>query len=154
MVSCILPYYIHRQIYRCMNIYTYKHTNIIHTVHTNIRKSTRSLSYIHIIIYLYIHPSSYCIHTYIATLFQQHLRLRLRRLVFSQLLFYFLLLTFSFFLFLDWAKNITHIRTVRFGSVRFGFKHLVVADCRVWKYFHPIEVRLFTVYISSSLLLL
>ena len=136
-------------------MHEYIHTNIIHTVLTNIRKSTRSLSYIHNITYLYIHPSSYCIHTYIATLFQQHLRLRLRRLVFSQLLFYFLLLTFSFFLFLDWAKNITHIRTVRFGSVRFGFKHLVVvADCRVWKYFHPIEVRLFTVYISFFIIII
>ena len=80
MVSCILPYYIHRQIYRCMNIYIQKYILT------------------HYILYIFIHiliARTY-IHTYIATLFQQHLRLRLRRIVFLPVAF----LPFTFYFFL------------------------------------------------------
>jgi hypothetical protein len=79
MASCILPHYIHRQIYRCMNIYIQTYILYIQTFENPL-----------------VHPSSYCIHTYIATLFHQHLRLRL---VFLRV--DFLLFTFSLFLFLN-----------------------------------------------------
>jgi hypothetical protein len=78
MVSCILPYYIHRQIYRCMNIYIQKYI------------LTHYILFIHILIartYTYIHTLRLSFSSIFDCVFVGSF--------FSQLLFYLLLFTFS-----------------------------------------------------------
>ena len=107
--------YIYIQTYKHNTYCTYKHSKIhsFTLVHTHYNLSIYSSIFL---LHTYIHCDSLSAASSIASSSARFLPVAL-------------LLTFSFFLFLDWAKNITHIRTVRFGSVRFGFKHLVVTDC-------------------------
>ena len=95
-------------------MHEYIHTKIHTYKHLKIHSFT--LVHTHYILYIYSSIFLLRIHTihttYIATLFQQHLRLRLRRLVFLPVAV--LLFTFQFFLFLDWAKNITHMYDINY----------------------------------------